>query len=318
MRKSMPIVRQVLLGLSVPALLAGIVIYPHTAAAISLKENSIVTDNMIRLADVFEGVSKDQNKVLGISPLPGREMVLDSRTLLRISLALDLGWRPENNTDYVTITRAATLIDNGMIEDAIKTSLAEKNVTGDYRLMINENPEMVLPKEMAPSVEVSYINVKPETGWFEATLSAPSKVKPLTTTRITGHIEKMTKIPVVRESISHGTIIDARDIDWLEIPERNVKNGMTLGKNDLIGMTPRRVLVSGQPVLAGDIETPQLVDRGEIVTMVFNEGGLQLTAQGKALEKGGKGDRIKVVNTSSSKTVVAEVTNDKEVTLTAF
>lgn len=316
--RRMPIVRQALLGLTIPALLAGIVIYPQTASAISLKESSVVTGNMIRVNDIFEGVSKDNDKILGLSPLPGREMVLDSRTLLRIALALDLGWRPESETDHVTVKRAATLVGQEMVESALKTSIAEKNIIGDYRLSLNENPDLVLPQDMAPAVEVTYMNVKPESGWFEATLAAPSREKPMTTARITGRIEKIAKIPVLRENMNHGTIIGAHDIDWLEIPERAVKSGMALGENDLVGMTPRRSLVSNHPVLTGDIEAPQLVDRGEIVTMVFNEGGLQLTAQGKALEKGAKGDRIKVVNTSSSKTVVAEVTNDKEVTLTTF
>jgi flagella basal body P-ring formation protein FlgA len=319
MMRKLTVVRQTLLGLLVVFGFVALAIYPQTAAAISLKGNSVVTGNTITLGDIFEGLPSGHDKVMGIAPAPGQQMVLDSRTLLRIAMALDLPWRPETTGDTVVLKRAATLVDKDTIEAALHSSLAEKGVTGEYKLVLADTmQDMILPQDMAPAVEVSAIDIKPQNNWFEATLAAPSKDKPLTTQRITGRIEYMTKIPVLRESMSTGTVIGKNDIDFIDIPQRNIKAGMVLNADDLDGMTPRRVLIAGQSINAGDLESPRMVERGETVTMIFNASGLQLTAQGKALENGAKGDRIRIVNTASNKTVVAEVTNDKEVTLKEF
>jgi flagellar basal body P-ring formation protein FlgA len=318
MRK-MPIIRQMLLALLATGMLAGGIIYPHTAAAVGLKEDSVVTGNTITLGDIFTGLPRDADKVMGISPQPGREMVLDARTLLRIAIALDLPWRPETSADTVIVKRAATIVDRDMIDEALHASLADKGITGEYKLVMAEDPQnMILPQDMTPGVEVSSLNIKQGSDWFEATLAAPSKDQPLTTRRISGRIERMAKIPVLRENLNNGTVIGVNDIDYITIPQRNLKSDIVLRAEDLTGRTPRRLLTAGVALNANDLEAPRLVARGEIITMVFNQDGLQLTAQGKALEHGAKGDRIRVVNTSSNKTIVAEVTNDKEVTLAGF
>ncbi len=317
--RNMPIVRKIVYGAFVLNAIVGMVIYPQSAAAIGLKESSVVSNNTITLGDIFTGLGKDEARIMGIAPQPGHEMVLDSRTLLRIALAMDLPWRPQTSAETVVISRAATVVSREQMEEALKTSIADKGVTGTYKLIMSEDPgTMILPQHTEPTVEVSHIDIKEDTNWFQATLSAPSREKPLVTKKISGRIERMTKVPVLHESLNAGAIIGANDIDYIEVAQKSLKSEIMLDGSKMVGMTPRRVMGAGTPVNMGDLESPRLVERGDFVTMVFNENGLELTAQGKAMENGAKGDRIRVTNTSSNKTVVAEVTNDKEVTLNSF
>ncbi len=315
----LPIIKKIVYGLFIVNAIIGMIAYPHSAAAVGLKENSVVTGNTVTLGDIFTGLPKDENKIMGIAPQPGHEMVLDSHTLLHLALSMNLPWRPETSGDTVVVRRAATIVDTGMMEDALHKSMADKGIAGDYKLIFSETPgNMILPKDMIPAVEVSNIEIKQDTNWFQATLVAPSRDKPLTKKLVTGRIERMTKIPVLRENMNAGTVIGANDIDYIDIPQRSLKSDVALDAKDLVGLTPRRIVNSGMPLNMNDFESPRLVERGEMVTMVFNAGGLELTAQGKAMEHGAKGDRIRVTNTSSNKTVVAEVTNDKEVKLNSF
>ena len=319
MMRKLSSTKQVLLGFFVIASVMGIVIYPLSAAAIGLKENSIVTKDTITLGDIFTGLPGNADKVMGIAPQPGHEMVLDSRTLLRIALSVGLPWRPETSTETVVLKRAGTVVDQASIETALKNSLTSNGITGQYKLVLSEDTSaMILPPDVAPSVEVTKLDVKQDKNWFEATLIAPSKEKVLATKRISGRIEFIEKIPVLRESLNSGAIIGANDIDYIEIPQKNVKAGIVLKAEDVIGATPRRMLVAGQMISENDIQAPRLVERGEIVTMVFSLNGLQLTAQGKALEHGAKGEQVRVINTASNKTIVAEVTSDNEVTVKTF
>jgi flagella basal body P-ring formation protein FlgA len=305
--------------LMILAVLAGVVILPHTARAVSLKQNTVVNGDTIVLGDVFQGLPANEDKVLGLAPQPGQEMVLNARTLLRIAIALDLPWRPASNNDHIVLTRAASVVDREMIKNAILTELEKDTLEGKYTVVIPDAAaQIVLSPDIAPTVEITDFNYKPESGWFEATAVAPSVDNPIRRQRINGVVHKLVDVPVLRTVLNAGDIIGERDIDLIEMKESDVRADMIKNSADLIGMTPRRMTVSGKPMKAADLESPRIVTRGDIVTMQFSQGGMTLTASGKAMEHGARGDTIRVVNSTSNKTIEATVTGSKEVTITSF
>lgn len=292
---------------------------PINASAISLKQNSVIEGNTILLSDVFHGLTKDNDKVLGPAPLPGSDMVLNARTLLRIAVALDMDWRPSSNADYVVLSRAGNIVESDAVEAALKESIAAEGVPGKFSLSFAGTlPQVILPPDVAPGVEVASLTVKPEKNWFEATIAAPSKANPVQSFKVSGTMNAMTEIPVLSEALGKDAIIGSQDIHMIEIRQDAVKDGMIVNADQLIGMTPRRMITAGHPVSSIDIAAPRSVERGDLVTMVFREGPLVLTAQGKAMQHGATGETIRVVNTSSNKTIEAVVTASKEVTVKSF
>lgn len=293
--------------------------HSQSAAALSLKQNSVITGETITLGDIFQGLSHDEGKVLGPAPRPGHDIVLNARTLMRIALALDLPWRPASSADYVVLSRAASVVERDTVETALKEELSHKGISGLYNLIIpSEMVDIILPLDQPATVEVSDLRIKRENNWFEATLNAPSKDNPLHRSRISGKIEPLSEIPVLKEAMRAGTVIGKHDIEMITVSNRSLGADLVVSAADLIGTTPRRLITPGQPVKVIEIEAPKIVERGEFVTMIFNRGPLQLTARGKALENGAKGDTIRVVNTSSNKTVEGLVTASKEVTVQNF
>ncbi len=288
----------------------------QNAHAVGLKENTIVTDSTIKLGDIFYGLSEQSDKVLGPSPRPGTDMVLNARTLMRIAIALDLPWRPSSTSDYVVLSRAATLIDQNKIEQSLKEALKEKGVEGRYNLRVSSGlPDIILPHNQPGSFEISKVSFNPKNNWFEADIVAPSKNNPIHRARMSGTVDRLSSIPVLRENLRKGTIIGKRDVEFMDIPSRSVNHDTITNLEELKGMTPRRILHAGEPIRTGEIEAPQIVGRGQLVTMVFENGALSLTAKGKALENGAKGDLIRVVNTASNRTLEALVTGQREVTV---
>ncbi len=77
-----------------------------------------------------------------------------------------------------------------------------------------------------------------------------------------------------------------------------------------IGMEARITLYAGRPVRPGDIGPPAIVERNQIVTLVFRRGGLQITAEGRALDRAGPGDVIRVMNLASRSNVMARISED--------
>ena len=318
MRTSL-IIKECFLSLLIFAALIGIVVYPHSAAAVSLKTNPIISDNTIMLSDLFTGLPEGKDKALGPAPRPGKDMTLNARTLMRIAIALDLPWRPTHSGEYVVLSRAATVIDSEMIEDVLQNEIAESGVNGTYKLAFaGRLAEIILPLDQPANVEVKSLNLRKDKNRFEAILVAPSKEEPLQTLKVSGAIHRMIDIPVLRGTMRKGTVIGARDIETISVREDEVRHDMVLSVDELIGLTPRRVVLPGKVIKVNDLEYPLIVERGDFVTMTFNDGGMQLTAKGKALENGAKGDLVRVANSSSSRTVEAIVTAEREVLVKKF
>ncbi|MAC81099.1 MAG: flagella basal body P-ring formation protein FlgA [Rhodobacteraceae bacterium] len=97
------------------------------------------------------------------------------------------------------------------------------------------------------------------------------------------------------------TMSDFR-VEQIDIP------GAAVPSDDINGLETRVALYAGRPVLKGDLGPPALVDRNDIVTLVYARGGLQISAEGRALSRGGVGDTVRVMNLSSRTTITGRVT----------
>ena len=72
-------------------------------------------------------------------------------------------------------------------------------------------------------------------------------------------------------------------------------------------MAARRPLRAGAAVTARDVSALQVVKTNEVVTLTYDNGGVSLSMQAKALSGGAVGETINVQNVTSKKTVQAVV-----------
>lgn len=72
---------------------------------------------------------------------------------------------------------------------------------------------------------------------------------------------------------------------------------------DLLGKIARRTLLPGQPIPLNAVGKPNVVTAGGKVQIVYDDGGLRITAFGIALQSGSAGDAISVRNSASGLTV---------------
>ncbi|MCB1530669.1 MAG: flagellar basal body P-ring formation protein FlgA [Rhodospirillales bacterium] len=298
------------LGIGVATLIAG----TQAALAANLKNISIVTGDELKLGDLFDGLEKNADYVLGPAPQPGKDMVLNARTLYRISTALNLSWRPASSSEQIIVRRAATVVPQNKIEEALKEALSGEGLEGRYNLLISGgDQQMILPHGLPDSVEVSSIKFDPRRDIFEAALVAPSKETPVKRLSLMGQVERMVAVPILKSTLRNGDIIGKHDLNWIEMPARQIQHDTLLKEKNLVGMTPQRISFAGKPLLASDLESPKLVERGDIITITFKDGPLFLSTKGKALQSGAKGEIVHVANLSSKKSLEAVVTGTREV-----
>lgn len=80
-----------------------------------------------------------------------------------------------------------------------------------------------------------------------------------------------------------------------------------------LGLEARVTLYPGRAIRAGDLGPPALIDRNQIVTLIYRVGGLDITTEGRALGRGGLGDAMQVMNVSSRMVLVGRVARDGSV-----
>lgn len=107
-------------------------------------------------------------------------------------------------------------------------------------------------------------------------------------------------------SISTGEIVQPQDLVWgkAALAPADAPND----PDAVVGMSARRALRAGAPVGGRDVSAPLVIKANEIVTLTYDNQGVSLALQAKALSGGAVGETINVQNVTSKKTVTAVVT----------
>ena len=90
-----------------------------------------------------------------------------------------------------------------------------------------------------------------------------------------------------------------------------------LSAQEAQGLEATRRLQAGQVVRRGDLIAPQVVHRGDGVTITLRNGALSITSAGRVLSGGGIGEPIRVVSLITNRTLDAVVEGEGHVGLMA-
>jgi len=114
---------------------------------------------------------------------------------------------------------------------------------------------------------------------------------------------------VAKHLIRARTIIRTSDI------RLNAKstNGALSQSAEVIGLEARVILYPGRPIRAQDVGPAAVIKRNQIVTVIYRKGALAISVDGRALDRGGIGDRIQVMNLSSRASVFGIVQSSSQV-----
>jgi flagella basal body P-ring formation protein FlgA len=79
---------------------------------------------------------------------------------------------------------------------------------------------------------------------------------------------------------------------------------------ELIGKEARVALYPGRAVHAHHVGPPTLVERNQVVPLIYTRGGLRIATEGRALARAGAGEYVRVMNLASRATVTGRVSAD--------
>lgn len=116
-------------------------------------------------------------------------------------------------------------------------------------------------------------------------------------------------LPAVADIVVPARTIPARSLiapEDLTLRDMDVPGAVT-DPELLIGMETRVALYAGRPINPGDVAYPAIIERNQIITLVFSRGGLTISTEGRALDRAGPGEVIRVMNLASRSTVTATI-----------
>ena len=120
-------------------------------------------------------------------------------------------------------------------------------------------------------------------------------------------------VAVAARPLTRGELIGEADVRMEEQDITRLPAGFLTDLAEVVGMKTRRPLATGHVIGKTAIEAPNLVRRGQSVTLVSGAGPVQVRVNGTALGDGALGERVRVRNDSSRRVVEGVVTEDGSV-----
>ena len=123
---------------------------------------------------------------------------------------------------------------------------------------------------------------------------------------VSAEVKAMREVVVSRRPLIRGATIGADDIR-LELREVSANQSYITDPRHVIGKLIKRPMAADSLLSPNALASAPLIRRGQQIVIVASTPGIDVRMQGTALSDGGKGDRIRVRNLLSQRTVEATV-----------
>jgi flagella basal body P-ring formation protein FlgA len=324
MIRSMPLVTLVtLIALFAPAVPAAAQ-SPDDASSAgpTLKASATVTGDIVRIGDLVENAGAVADVPIFRAPDLGQTGSVPVASVLEAVRGHHIIGLDSRGLSAVSVTHAARAITTKDVEARILLALA-----GKYGLPDSSNLAVVFDNEVrtvaveataTSELAVAHLSFEPRTTRFDVAFELPgSAVARRLSLRFTGSLTETFQAVVPTHEIAQGQVIKVSDLAVERRPKASSTPTTLTTIDQAQGLSTKHALRAGQVIRQADVAKPELVGRGETVTIVFQVPGILLTILGKAVEPGALGDVISVVNVQSKHTLQATVIGPGRVSVNA-
>ncbi len=119
-------------------------------------------------------------------------------------------------------------------------------------------------------------------------------------------------IAIVTRNIRPGEVLRESDV---MVIRGDAEDGFD-DKSAVVGLEARVALYAGRAILNSDVGRAATVERYQIIELVYANGPLSMTTEGRALGRGAEGQRIRVMNLTSKTSIFGTIQHDGSVRVT--
>jgi flagella basal body P-ring formation protein FlgA len=272
----------------------------------ALRADVTVTGGVVRIGDLIENAGIVADVPVFRAPALGQTGTIAAAQVLDAVRAHALVGIDPGPISEVTVTRASRSISAAEIESLVATALTKSYAlgnAGDVSVTFTRPLRTLhLESTQTGTPQIEQLRFDARSGRFDGTLTIAA-----TQMRLVGTAVVTSETVELLRPIARGEVIKMSDLTMRRVPRAQVTRGTITDPDQAVGMAARGAINAGRMLQMSELMKPELVQRNESVTIVYQTPGLMLAVRGKAGDGGAEGDMIDVVNLQSNRTVRATV-----------
>jgi len=285
---------------------------------ITMADHCEVNADTILLGDLAQITGSDEalnaqvrTIAVGAAPQPGK-----SRSINRDYVIIRLKQSGVSLTAIAFQGPEVTIVSRGSVEitaeklERVVREFIVQNMPWDQKKVHIADVRITDPVRL-PQGHIGYTVLPPEGGKYQGTVLIPITftVNGASVKKVWAHatIEVLTDVVVCTRPLGRYEIITEDKIRIEQKDLASIPSNALAAAQDVVGKRTRRVLSANAVLTADQVELPPLMKRGDLVTIIADSGCLRISARGEALERGRRGELIKIRNLSSQKEIFGRV-----------
>ena len=289
-------------------------------AAPALRASVTVSGDIVRIGDIVDNAGTAAQIAIYRAPDLGTTGALPVAQVLNTLRAHQVIGVVTRDLKEISVTRLARTIEGKDIEQQVARALERRNGLGEaanLSLTFDRDPgDVRLDASNTGGMQASAVRYDPRNSRFDITFEiANENGTSSTKLRFSGTAIETIEAAVLARNVERNEVLKSSDVVVERRPKAEV-GADAAGRDRAVGMQARRQLRAGQALRVADLAKPDLVQRDQSVTLVYETVGLYLTVGGKALESGTEGDVVNVMNLQSKRTVSGTVSGRGQVSIT--
>ena len=287
------------------------------AVVLQLKDSQTLTSGNITLNDFLQssqGLSADDLAVvIAASPALGQQMTWNRQQIAALLPDSIKQQSPEwTGATACTVSRPAASFGEAEVRQAIGAELA-RQLPSDAKFEVLElagfAPFLVPQGQVETHVDFGNGSLRNE--WGEASLQFSQDGQLAVTQNVRFHWSCTRQVWQVANRVPSGQPLTAADFTPITTNVLKIPGMLEPATTFPEGKNAARILTQGRILMENDWVEPTLVSRNDLVTILYQHGGLSITLQAKAMANGVKDQVIEVENTSSHKLFNARVVDER-------
>jgi len=288
-------------------------------AAPVLRANVTVAGDVVRIGDIIDNAGTAAQIAIYRAPDLGTTGSLPTQQVLAALRAHQVIGVDTRDLRAISVTRLARTLDAKDLESQVARALEHRSGLGDAaNLSLTFDRDLQdtrLDASFTGALTPVAVRYDARSTRFDVTFdiandtgAAPTRL------RFTGTGIETVEAAILARDVERNDVLKASDVVIERRPKLAVGNDVA-ARERAVGMQMRHALRAGAALRTADLVKPDLVQRDQAVTLIFQSAGLYLTVRGKALDAGTEGDVVSVVNLQSKRTVSGTVTGRGQVSI---
>jgi flagella basal body P-ring formation protein FlgA len=276
-------------------------------AAPVLRANVSVADDVVRIGDVIDNAGSAAQIAIYRAPDLGTTGSLPTAQILTALQAHQVIGVDTRDIKAVSVTRLSRPIEASEIRLQVARALEHRSGLGDAANLSltfdRDVQDLQFDATVTGAMQPTAARYDARSGRFDVSFAISNENNaPAAKLRFTGSAIETVEAAVLTRNVERNDVLKSSDVVTERRPKAEV-GGDAAVRNRAVGMQMRRQLRAGQAIKVADLAKPDLVQRDDNVTLIYESTGLYLTVRGKAMDGGTEGDVVSVLNLQSKRTV---------------